>query len=701
VLVALAALAGALSSGASALPAPSGIDVSNWQHTIDWLQVGTAGYDFAFAKATESTTFTDATYPINRTGAGAFGVKVGAYHFARPTGSSDAAVTASAIAQADYFLAYAQPKRGDLLPVLDLEKTGDLSRARLTTWTKAWLGEVTARLGVRPLIYVSPSFWKSSLGDTPVFAEAGHPLWIAHWTKASLPILPGAGWGGLGWLFWQWTDCAKVAGIAGCVDGDRLNGSTLAPAAIPASPSGPPVPDAPPAVVGTPQAGQLLSAVPGGWSGGKPVSFTYQWQSCDAAGGRCLPIAGAVKQTYSPVAADVGHALTVAVTAKATAGTASAVSPATLAVASSGAPSASAPVATTAPSIQGLAQAGQTISALVGTWTGAPTSFAYQWRRCPPGGVCAAIVGAGVSSYTITPGDIGASLSLVVTATGRGGSRSATARSTALVAAAPLPAPAVGSAIALAGQAGAVTTADGVATATWQPGAVPAQATVTLAASPSRLAMKGTGVSLDVAASTPLAWPLDVAYTAAAAEVVPGFLPGKGVWQPVAELPGATLPPGQELGSYRDAVGALHVLTRNPGRIGLFASGRWGDPRFASVRRARLTVVNGPTVARRADGTAVVYGRLTLDSQAHLYASIVTPAGTAVLTQVGSRLGIWLKGSPAKTVQALQLRPGALPFRLQLPARRLAAHGRYAVRLAAVDPYGRRTQLLVRFAPAR
>lgn len=701
-LVLIAVAAALLGPAARAQSAPGGIDVSNWQRQIDWLQVGTAGYDFVFAKATESTTFSDATYPFNRSGAGAFGLRVGAYHFARPAGASDAAVAASAVAQADYFVAFAQPKRGDLLPVLDIEKTGNLSRARLTAWTQAWLDEVTARLGVRPIIYVSPSFWKTALSDTPIFAAAGHPLWIAHWTKAALPILPGAGWGGLGWLFWQWTDCARVAGISGCVDGDRFNGSSLVSATIPALPSGPPVAGAPPTIVGTPQAGQLLAALPGGWAGGKPVSFGYQWQSCDAAGGGCTPIAGAVKQTYTPVAADVGHALVVSMTAQTAAGTASAVSPPTLAVASSGSPSASAPVPTSPPTIQGTAQAGQTVSALVGAWTGSPSSFAYQWRRCAAGGVsCAALPGAGAASYTITPGDIGASLSLVVTATGRGGSRSATARPTAVVAPAPVPAPAVGSAVAQPGQAGAVTTADRVATATWQPGAVPAQATVRLVSSASRLALSGSALSLAVDAPAPLAWPIDLQYASAPAGAVPGFLPGRGVWQPVAELPTAFLPTGQENGAYRDAAGALHILTRRPGRIGLFAPGRWGDPRFVSAARPRLTVVSGPAVTRRTDGTAVVYGRLTLDSQAHLYASVITPHGTALLSQQGSRLGWWLKGRPAKTLQALQLRPGALPFRLRLPARQLTAKGGYTLRIAAVDPYGRRSQLVVRFAPAR
>src|SRR5712691_3804444 len=48
--------------------------------------------------------------------------------------------------QADAFVAFAQPQGGDLLPVLDLEKSGSLSSSRLTAWTQAWLDEVAVRL---------------------------------------------------------------------------------------------------------------------------------------------------------------------------------------------------------------------------------------------------------------------------------------------------------------------------------------------------------------------------------------------------------------------------------------------------------------------------------------------------------------------------------------------------------------------------
>jgi len=89
-----------LASVASAQTTPNGIDVSHWQGEIDWSSVAGDGYSFVYAKATEGSSITDVTYPLNRAGAGSVGLRVGAYHLARPSGASDAAIVASAIAQA-------------------------------------------------------------------------------------------------------------------------------------------------------------------------------------------------------------------------------------------------------------------------------------------------------------------------------------------------------------------------------------------------------------------------------------------------------------------------------------------------------------------------------------------------------------------------------------------------------------------------
>jgi lysozyme len=364
----------------------TGVDVSHYQGIISWTQVAAKSYRFTYQKATEGTTFVDATYPVNRAGAEGMGLRFGAYHFGRPTGTGPASIVASAIAQADHFVTVAQPQPGELPPVLDLEVTGGLGSNALAQWAQAWLDEVKARTGVSGFVYASPNFWKDRLGDTSAFALGGYKLWVAHWTTGGSPNVPASNWGGLGWTFWQWTDCASVPGILKCVDGDRYAGPDPGPIAIAPYPSGAPAASVPPTVVGTVKTGVILTAVPGTWSGGKPVTFTYQWQRCDAAGANCTPITGATADTYKPASDDLGHALIVTVTAQSTSGGAATASAPTIAVGSAGSGSVTRPVATTAPSVAGTTVAGQQLSSSVGTWTGSPTSFAYQWRRCDVSG---------------------------------------------------------------------------------------------------------------------------------------------------------------------------------------------------------------------------------------------------------------------------------------------------------------------------
>ncbi len=163
------------------LPVTEGIDVSHWQNTIDWSQVAAAGKRFAFMKASEGTTLADATYAANRAQAKAFGMYVGAYHFARPDRTPG-----DAVAEADYFLAMSQLAAGDLVPVLDLEDAGGLSPVELQEWVKGYLGRIYERTGAHGMIYASPTFWQNAMGDTTWFATNGYGMiWVAHWTSGS------------------------------------------------------------------------------------------------------------------------------------------------------------------------------------------------------------------------------------------------------------------------------------------------------------------------------------------------------------------------------------------------------------------------------------------------------------------------------------------------------------------------------------
>ncbi len=705
-LSAVAVLAAVAFTGASgaATARAKGIDVSNWNGTINWTKVAHAGFRFAIAKATESTNFVDPTYATNRSKSEAAGLAFGAYHFARPAGSGLAGVTASAVAQADYFLTAAAPQPGELPPVLDLEATGSLSAAMLNAWTEAWAQEVYARLGVHPLVYSSPAFWQEHLADSTAVAAAGTPLWIAHWTNASTPWVPAQNWNGLGWTFWQWTDCLSVPGVSHCADGDRMNGASPAAVAIAPFSQDPPALATPPSIVGAPEAGQLLSAVPGEWSGGKPVAFTYQWRQCDAAGGTCVDIPGATGESYRPTTDDVGHSLRVRVAAATSTASAKATTPATVSVSPAGTPPSQRPANTGAPAVSGTLEVGQKLTSTAGNWTGSPTKFAYRWRRCDANFVhCTAIAGATHASYTTTPDDLGATLGVVVTATGPGGAASAPSVKTDAINPAPLPPLSLGSQTVVQGVAGNLGTTDGRAVATWQPGAVPVGLTVNLDGTDSAVGIAGSGIALSVPSlpSTGFKWPVEVDYaTAAPAATILGYSTDGKVFTTVPPLSAPALPTGQTVGAYLAPDGTWHILTRVPLDLSLFTAGAWGDPTYTSATGPALTVQTPlHVVAHASDRTVLVLTRIAAASQARLTATITSPTGAAVqILPKGSILGSPLPVGPAFTsVQTERDRPGAIRVRLRLNGRRLAA-GTYTLRVVGVDPWGRTSVERFRFA---
>jgi len=206
---------------ASTLAYADGIDVSHWQGTINWSKVKAAGMQFAFMKATESTTYTDTQLATNWAGVQAAGLYRGAYHFARPK-------VGTAPAQAKYFVSRVGSFQGagTLPPVLDLEASGGLGVTALRSWTASWLQTVEQLTGRTPIIYVSPAFWEHYLGNSTAFTR--YPLWIAHY-GVTTPRVPG-GWPT--WTFWQRTSSGTVSGISGNVDMNRFNGTTAQLAAL-------------------------------------------------------------------------------------------------------------------------------------------------------------------------------------------------------------------------------------------------------------------------------------------------------------------------------------------------------------------------------------------------------------------------------------------------------------------------------------
>ncbi|HEU5045789.1 MAG TPA: GH25 family lysozyme [Nocardioidaceae bacterium] len=195
--------------------AGTGVDVSSYQHVqaLNWSKAKADGVTFAFIKATEGRTYTNPYFAGDWAACANLGIYRGAYHFALPS-------KGTAAAQARYFVKVAGLQRGSgvLPPVLDLEKTGGLGVRALRTWTATWLQTVQDLTGRDPMIYVSPYFWKTYLGNSKAFTE--YPLWIAEYGVRA-PEVPG-GWST--WSFWQSTSSGRINGIAGHVDVDRWNG---------------------------------------------------------------------------------------------------------------------------------------------------------------------------------------------------------------------------------------------------------------------------------------------------------------------------------------------------------------------------------------------------------------------------------------------------------------------------------------------
>ena len=169
-----------------------GIDVSRFQEEIDWERVPTDRVRFAFVQASRGSgddctvrprrCGTDGWYEFNYRNARAAGIPVGAYHRAFVNGDSLYEAKQDAREEAAVFLRrVGHLRRGDLLPVLDLEPPFDgLTPRQLRGWTRVWLRRVRRRLGVRPMIYTSQYGWRPT-GNTRLFARAGHRLWVANW----------------------------------------------------------------------------------------------------------------------------------------------------------------------------------------------------------------------------------------------------------------------------------------------------------------------------------------------------------------------------------------------------------------------------------------------------------------------------------------------------------------------------------------
>jgi lysozyme len=187
-----------------------GLDVSEYQGKIRWTYVDTLEnkypLHFVFIRATVGKDRKDRQFNKNWLGAKENKMIRGAYHYYRPNENS--------MEQAELFIKTVTLQKGDLPPVLDIEKLPkNQSIENLKLGLKRWLNAVESHYGVKPIIYTGERYYDDFLKEE--FSD--YLFWIANYNFYREEIAED-------WLFWQFTEKASVPGIKGNVDVNIYNG---------------------------------------------------------------------------------------------------------------------------------------------------------------------------------------------------------------------------------------------------------------------------------------------------------------------------------------------------------------------------------------------------------------------------------------------------------------------------------------------
>ena len=185
-----------------------GIDVSEWQGTIDWRKIAKDGVQFAVIHAGYGRELSqkDKYFERNYAGARAAGIKVGAFWY------SYADSVARAEQEARTCLKVLDGKHLDLPVFFDQEYEPGILKLSTKTRTDIVLKFLeTIKAAGRPCgLYSSTDFITTKLQANRLTA---YPLWIAEY--GSKLHYTGKVWA------WQYTDKGRVAGIKGRVDMDH------------------------------------------------------------------------------------------------------------------------------------------------------------------------------------------------------------------------------------------------------------------------------------------------------------------------------------------------------------------------------------------------------------------------------------------------------------------------------------------------
>jgi lysozyme len=169
---------------------PMVVDLSHWDQASDYHAVKASGIVGVIYKATEGSSYTDATYVKQQRAAKAAGLLWGGYHFADASDVNK---------QIHNFMKFCSPDPDELF-CLDWEDNG--GKVMSVPDVKTWITEVEGQLG-RPneCVIYSGNTAKEKIGGADAFFGTRR-LWLSHYTNGT-PTWQKS-WGNY-WL-WQFTD---------------------------------------------------------------------------------------------------------------------------------------------------------------------------------------------------------------------------------------------------------------------------------------------------------------------------------------------------------------------------------------------------------------------------------------------------------------------------------------------------------------
>ncbi len=197
-----------------------GIDVSEFQGTIDWQAVADSGVKFAVIRSattnlSNATFITDSCFAQNYADAKAAGLKIGTYMYTCANSNEEMR------ANINDLLGIIAGKQFDLPVYLDIEQASrqsELGKDALTDVISYGCSLLRAA-GYQPGVYANKN-WYSNYIDADRLRSEGVEIWMAAWPYSDRAADPADYDYSAECKIWQYSSSGSVSGISGRVDVD-------------------------------------------------------------------------------------------------------------------------------------------------------------------------------------------------------------------------------------------------------------------------------------------------------------------------------------------------------------------------------------------------------------------------------------------------------------------------------------------------